>query len=104
MDFEPCGGDGVSGGDYGRAKLLGSLAKFLTDDPITKRKVETAMLLAPEEDQAYLREVIEDLLAGNDPGDTAVDAVLMYGDIFCAQTFRPGRKMEDDTGFASDEA
>ncbi len=101
-DFEPCGGDGVSEGGYGRAILLASLEKFFKD-PLNLRNVQTAMLSAPSEDQAFLEEVVENLSAGIDPRDEAIDAVVDYARIFCGVTFRAHKVVEDDTGFVGDE-
>lgn len=102
IDVEPCGGDGISGGEFARAKLLGLLCEFL-EDPINLIRAKTAMLCAPVEDRPFLEEAIENLQAGIDPGDHAIDAVLECARIFCGEiTFKDGR-IENDVGFVDDE-
>lgn len=102
-DFRPAGGDGPSGGEYNRAKLLGALSVFLSD-PINFLRVSTAMLSAPPEDRALLQEAYDNFKAGIDPGEHAVQAVLEYAGIFCGTiVYRDGTE-ELDVGFVGDES
>lgn len=101
--MEPCDGDGQVDGGYHQALLLGALHKLL-EDPIDCQKAQdTFFAQAPPDDYGFFEEVMECLRGGLPPDPHALEAVLSYGGIFSGLTFRPGRLVEDDTGFAGEE-
>ena len=102
IDIETIGGDGLSGGEFGRAKLLGMLTEFLLD-PINLSRARTAMLSAPSDDQELLNEALDNLQAGIDPGEEALDAVISHARIFCGFTVDAQGRIVDDTGFVDDD-
>lgn len=101
--MEPCAGDGQVNGGYHHALLLGALHELL-EDPIDCQKARDRFFAyAPPDDYGFFEEVTERLREGLPPDLHALEAVLSYGGIFSGLTIRPGRLVENDTGFAGEE-
>lgn len=102
LDYGSCAGDGISGGEYNRAILLGRLVDFLSD-PSNYTRAQSGMLSAPIEDQKLLEEALSNLQAGIDQGNEAVDAVLQHAKIFCGQITYGDGSIEVDVEFFGDD-
>lgn len=89
-DFEPIGGDGISGGDVLNRQLLAELSMSLSDPMVAARVASLAQRLPPD-DQVLVQQAIGCLRAGLVPDDDQLGALVDAGFTAGATVYADGR-------------